>query len=68
MFDQLDGVGPARRRALLAHFGSPERILSASAEELEGVSPEEALELGMQAKAVEFRTSGAEVYRAPADA
>jgi phosphomethylpyrimidine synthase len=36
--------------------------------EAEGVSPEEALELGMQAKAVEFRASGGEVYRAPADA
>ncbi len=34
----------------------------------QGVSPEEALELGMQAKAVEFRTTGAEIYRAPADA
>jgi phosphomethylpyrimidine synthase len=34
----------------------------------EGVSPEEALELGMQAKAVEFRSSGAEIYHAPADA
>jgi excinuclease ABC subunit C len=37
MFDQLAGVGPARRRALLRHFGSAERVLSASAEELEGV-------------------------------
>ncbi|MGH3050476.1 MAG: excinuclease ABC subunit UvrC, partial [Gaiellaceae bacterium] len=37
MFDQLEGVGPARRRALLRHFGSAERILAASAEELEGV-------------------------------
>jgi excinuclease ABC subunit C len=37
MFDQLTGVGPARRRALLRHFGSAERVLSASAEELEGV-------------------------------
>jgi len=37
MFDQLDGVGPARRRALLRHFGSAERVLAASAEELEGV-------------------------------
>ncbi len=37
MFDQLDGVGPARRRALLRHFGSAERILNATAEELEGV-------------------------------
>ena len=31
------GVGPARRRALLAHFGSAERFLAASQEELEGV-------------------------------
>ena len=27
MFDQLDGVGPVRRRALLRHFGSAERVL-----------------------------------------
>ncbi len=26
MFDQLEGVGPARRRALLRHFGSAERV------------------------------------------
>jgi phosphomethylpyrimidine synthase len=32
----------------------------------QGVSPEEALELGMQAKAVEFRARGAEVYQAAA--
>jgi excinuclease ABC subunit C len=37
MFDQLDGVGPMRRRALLWHFGSAEGVLSASAEELEAV-------------------------------
>jgi excinuclease ABC subunit C len=37
MFDQLPGVGPARRRALLRHFGSAERVLAASEEELEGV-------------------------------
>jgi len=37
MFDQLEGVGPARRRALLQHFGSAERVLAASQEELEGV-------------------------------
>jgi len=36
MFDQLEGVGPARRRALLQHFGSAERVLDASEEELEG--------------------------------
>jgi excinuclease ABC subunit C len=37
MFDQLEGVGPVRRRALLRYFGSAERVLNASAEELEGV-------------------------------
>jgi excinuclease ABC subunit C len=37
MFDQLEGVGPARRRALLRHFGSAEQILAATPEELEGV-------------------------------
>ena len=37
IFDTLQGVGPARRRALLSHFGSAERFLAASQEELEGV-------------------------------
>ena len=37
IFDDLQGVGPARRRAILRHFGSPERFLTASQEELEGV-------------------------------
>ncbi len=37
IFDRLEGVGPARRRALLRHFGSAERFLSATQEELEGV-------------------------------
>jgi excinuclease ABC subunit C len=37
MFDQLEGVGPVRRRALLQHFGSAERIVEATREELEGV-------------------------------
>jgi excinuclease ABC subunit C len=37
MFDQLEGVGPARRRALLRYFGSAERVLEATAEELQGV-------------------------------
>ena len=35
ILDELPGVGPTRKRALLAHFGSPEAILSASREELE---------------------------------
>ena len=38
IFDTLQGVGPARRRALLQHFGSAERFLAATQEELEGVS------------------------------
>jgi excinuclease ABC subunit C len=37
ILDELPGVGPARKRALLQHFGSPEAILSASREELEAV-------------------------------
>jgi excinuclease ABC subunit C len=37
IFDTLQGVGPARRRALLRHFGSAERFLAATQEELEGV-------------------------------
>jgi excinuclease ABC subunit C len=37
IFDDLEGVGPARRRAILQHFGSAERFLAASQEELEGV-------------------------------
>jgi excinuclease ABC subunit C len=37
LFDELDGVGPARRRALLQHFGSVEEMAAASQEELEGV-------------------------------
>jgi len=37
LFDELEGVGPVRRRALLRHFGSAERFLAASREELEGV-------------------------------
>jgi excinuclease ABC subunit C len=37
IFDDLQGVGPARRRALLRHFGSAERLLEATQEELEGV-------------------------------
>jgi len=37
LFDELEGVGPARRRALLQHFGSVERMVAANQEELEGV-------------------------------
>jgi excinuclease ABC subunit C len=37
ILDALPGVGPARKRALIRHFGSPDRLLAASPEELEGV-------------------------------
>jgi excinuclease ABC subunit C len=37
ILDALPGVGPARKRSLMQHFGSPDRILEATAEELEGV-------------------------------
>jgi excinuclease ABC subunit C len=35
LLDDLPGVGPSRKRALLNHFGSPEAIVAASREELE---------------------------------
>jgi excinuclease ABC subunit C len=37
ILDGLPGIGPSRKRALLARFGSPEAILSASSEELQSV-------------------------------
>jgi excinuclease ABC subunit C len=37
LFDELEGVGPARRRALIQRFGSVEEMAAASMEELEGV-------------------------------
>ncbi|MBA2793864.1 MAG: excinuclease ABC subunit UvrC, partial [Thermoleophilaceae bacterium] len=37
VLDDLPGVGPARKRAILQHFGTPERFLAASRDELEGV-------------------------------
>jgi excinuclease ABC subunit C len=37
LLDELPGVGPARKRALLTHFGSPEAVVAASSEELQAV-------------------------------
>ncbi|MEZ5125618.1 MAG: helix-hairpin-helix domain-containing protein [Thermoleophilia bacterium] len=37
VFDELPSVGPVRRRRILEHFGSPERFLCASRDELERV-------------------------------
>ncbi|MFH0915359.1 MAG: excinuclease ABC subunit UvrC [bacterium] len=37
LLDQLPGVGEKRKRAIVQHFGSPERFLEATREELEAV-------------------------------
>jgi len=37
LLDDLPGIGPARKRTLLNHFGSPDAVLAASREELEAV-------------------------------
>ncbi|HMS63050.1 MAG TPA: helix-hairpin-helix domain-containing protein, partial [Solirubrobacteraceae bacterium] len=37
VLDGFPGIGPARKRALLAHFGSPDAVLAADREALEGV-------------------------------
>jgi excinuclease ABC subunit C len=58
ILDALPGVGPARKRALIQHFGSPERLLEASPEELEGV-PGVPAKVGRQVHAALHRTGGA---------
>jgi excinuclease ABC subunit C len=35
--DGIDGVGPGRKRALLAHFGSAKAVKNAALDELSGV-------------------------------
>ncbi len=37
IFDALPGVGPSRRKAILRHFGTPDRFVNATREELEAV-------------------------------
>jgi excinuclease ABC subunit C len=37
IFDDLPGIGPSRKRALLKHFGSPDAVLTATRDELEAV-------------------------------
>ena len=37
LLDQLPGIGDKRKKAIINHFGSPERFLEASREELEAV-------------------------------
>jgi excinuclease ABC subunit C len=58
ILDALPGVGPVRKRALIRHFGSPERLLAASAEELEGV-PGVPAKTGRQIYAALHRAGGA---------
>ena len=58
ILDALPGVGPARKRALIQHFGSPERLLEATPEELEGV-PGVPAKVGREVHAALHRTGGA---------
>jgi excinuclease ABC subunit C len=37
ILDSLPGIGPARKRAILEHFGSPDKFIAASRDELEAV-------------------------------
>lgn len=37
LLDGIPGIGPARKKAILSHFGSPERFLAAGSDELEAV-------------------------------
>jgi excinuclease ABC subunit C len=40
--DSIPGIGPTRRKSLLKHFGSIDKIREASIEELKTVVPENA--------------------------
>jgi excinuclease ABC subunit C len=42
ILDSIPGIGPARRKALLKHFGSVDKIRAASVQELQSVVPENA--------------------------
>jgi excinuclease ABC subunit C len=57
VLDDLPGIGPARKRAILKHFGSPEAFLAATREELEGV-PELPGKVARDLYASLHRTSG----------
>lgn len=37
VLDGIPGIGPARKRAILEHFGSPDRFMAATRDELEAV-------------------------------
>ena len=55
LLDELPGVGPARKRALIAHFGSPDAVLAASVEHLQAV-PGVPAKLGRELYAALHRT------------
>src|SRR3954449_1206581 len=57
VLDELPGVGPARKRAILQHFGSPDAFLAATREELEAV-PELPGKVARDLYASLHRTSG----------
>src|SRR3954449_1976491 len=57
VLDDLPGVGPARKRAILNHFGSPDAFLAATREELEAV-PELPGKVARDLYASLHRTSG----------
>jgi excinuclease ABC subunit C len=42
MLDAIPGIGPARRKTLLKHFGSVDKIRNASLEELKTIVPDDA--------------------------
>jgi excinuclease ABC subunit C len=42
ILDTIPGIGPTRRKALLKHFGSVDKIRQASLEDLRKVVPENA--------------------------
>ena len=42
ILDSIPGIGPSRRKTLLKHFGSVDKIRGASLEELKSVVPEDA--------------------------
>ena len=42
ILDSIPGIGPARRKALLKHFGSVDKIRAASVEELKSIVPDAA--------------------------
>jgi excinuclease ABC subunit C len=58
ILDTLPGVGPVRKRALLNHFGSPERLLAAAPEEFEAV-PGVPAKTGREIYAALHRAGGA---------